>query len=45
MRERFLFLLHFAQVPENGHAFVEDGASGKGKAVLRKVAGGHILGG
>ena len=43
--EVFHLLLQRAQVGEDGHAFVENSAAGKLKAVLRQIAEGRVLGG
>jgi hypothetical protein len=43
--EVFHLLLQGAQVGEDRHAFVEDGASGELQAVLREVAEGGVFGG
>ena len=45
MRELFHLLLERAQIGEDRHALVEDGAAGKLQAVLREVAECCVLGG
>ena len=45
VRELFHLLLQRAQVAEDRHAFVEDGAAGELQAILRQIAESRVLGG